>query len=165
MVKYRTRERAKQDSKQMVIAPSEKKGFKRRGKPIPAEIQVKTGQFLCPFCLHADVITTYLISTKKGWHRTNGECPECHNGFRLESLTARMTPEQFGIWVYEYPAFRFWRKCEFEKFNRRLKQLGWSYKFWKAYKTEKQENKTQSYEEHMMEEQEEWRREQGYTDD
>lgn len=43
-------------------------------------------------------------------------------------------------------------------------QLRWSYQFWKAYKEEKGADTSQTYEEHIMEEQEEWRRERGYVE-
>lgn len=164
MVKVGARLKARRDASQMVIAPKEKTGQKRRGKPIPAEFKMKTGKFHCPFCLHIDVLTAFLVTTKKGWSRSNGRCPECQEGFRLHSLTMRMMPAEFGEWVYNYPAFRFWRKCSFEKFSRRLKMLGWAYPFWKAYKALKESDTSETYEEHLYKEQEAWAREQGYIE-
>lgn len=162
MVKPRARMKARRDASQLVLAPDQQTGQKRRGQPLPAEFKATTGQFHCPFCLHIGVLTAFLVNTKKGWSRSNGKCPECEEGFRLRSLTMRMSPAQFGEWVYNYPAFRFWRKCNFEKFNRRLKQLRWAHPFWTAYKAMKESDTSETYEEALEREQQEWAKEQGY---
>jgi len=162
MVKIGARLKARKDGDQMVLKPRTDVGFGQRAVELPKQIEMHIGQFLCPFCLHAGTIGSFLIQLKKGFSSSRGRCPECDNGFMLESLTKRMTPEQFAQWVYEYPFYYYWKKCAWLLFNQRLKKIGWSYRFWKAYKACKEEDRGESYEEHMMKEQEEWARERGY---
>jgi len=102
----------------------------------------------CPFCLHIGKIGSFLISTKKGYHKSLGKCPECKNQMQLRSLTAEWTPEQYAEWCYDYAKSGFWQKTPFKKWSDRLYKIGWSYRFWQKYKQLKGESakdKTESY--------------------
>jgi len=115
-----------------------------------AEITTITEPVSCPFCLHIGKIGEFLISTKKGFHRGLGKCPECKNQMQLRSLTAEWTPEQYAEWCYSYSLSGFWQKVPFKKWSQRLRDIGWSYAFWAKYKQlkgESAEDRTESYQE------------------
>jgi transcription elongation factor Elf1 len=88
----------------------------------------------CPFCLYNDKLQNFLISTKKGISQSNAECPDCHKGMRMKSLTADWNAEQYADWVYAYRLSGFWSKCPFGTWKKRLNQMGWAKSFWDRYK-------------------------------
>ena len=118
-----------------------------------AEITTITEPVSCPFCLHIGKIGEFLISTKKGYHKSLGLCPECKNKMQLRSLTAEWTPEQYAEWCFSYSLSGFWQKVPFKKWSDRLYKIGWSYAFWNKYKQlkgESTEDKTESYQDYIM---------------
>lgn len=121
-------------------------------------------EYLCPFCLHKDRISAYLISTKKGYHKGLGLCPECGNKMQLKTLTANMNAEQYAEFVYRYSVQGFWQKVNFETFNYRLRKYGLLLRFWARYKQLKGTKEQKSYADHMEEAQEQWAKEQGLMD-
>jgi transcription elongation factor Elf1 len=121
-----------------------------------------TEQYLCPFCLTPNQLQKYLVSTKKGISSSMAKCPSCGNSMRMNSLTANYTPEQYAEWVYAYAASGFWQKIPFNTFNKNLRKIGWSYRFWKRYKQLKGEDTETSYYEYLDEEQEKWAKKEGY---
>ena len=113
--------------------------------------------FLCPFCLHLDRLEKYMISTKKGYHQSMAQCPECKNKMLIRSLTSKWTPEQYADWVYPYSVDGFWQKCKYDIWKKRLYIIGWSTRFWNRYMQLKGEPKPESYEEYVQRKQkEEW---------
>lgn len=121
-----------------------------------------TGEYRCPFCLGLNKIGFYLISTKKGYHKGLGHCPECGNQMKLKSLTAEWTPEQFADFAYEYSCQGYWQKVPFAKFAHRLDNIGWAQRFWTRYKELKGDSTpTESYQDYLMRTQEEEARKQG----
>lgn len=147
--KYVREQRIQKDKKQALFILTDNKICATKSKPeIPPALMVQE-PVMCPFCLHIDKIGNFLISTKKGYHKGQGKCPECQNRMELQTLTAKWTPEQFADWVYPYSRSGFWQKCKFKTFNDRLYKIGWSYRFWRRYRELKGEDTTESYEEHL----------------
>ena len=147
MTDWKTQQKIKEDKAQVTL------DGKKLVEPTPAPDP--EGEVLCPFCLHEGPLGAFLISTKKGFHKGLGKCPECQNMMQLRTLTAKWTPSQFAEWVYDYRLSGFWQKCKFKTFNDRLYRLGWSYEFWDRYKQLKGENQTEAYEDYILRKQQE----------
>lgn len=133
-LKWKERMKVQDDKNQTIIAPNDKTGCKFKGAPQTTITYAVNDPVMCPFCLHTSFINAFLKSSKKGFDKRLGECPECQQGMMLKTLTAEWTPEQFAQWCYEYSASGFWQKVTFKKFTDRLYQMGWSYRFWAKYK-------------------------------
>ena len=162
--KYKREQAAIDDKKQLTLNPKSPTFIAEKQETTINITQVHTGTFYCPFCFHKDVIGQYLISTKKGYHKGLGKCPECGNEMQLKTLIAEMTPEQYAEFVYGYSKSGFWQKIKFKQFNERLNAIGWSERFWLKYKQLKGDDTSESYEAHLMRQQEEDAREQGLID-
>lgn len=93
-----------------------------------------TQQVMCPFCLHADKLQAFLLSTSKGISQSRAQCPECKNGMMIKSLTVEWAPEQYADWVYDYTGSGYWQKCKFATWKERLFKIGWAKRFWDRYK-------------------------------
>lgn len=89
---------------------------------------------MCPFCLFKAQLNRFFVSTKKGVSQGMASCPECHNGMRMKTLLAEMDATQYAEFVFGYRISGFWKKCPFEAWKKRLKDIGWSYQFWTRYK-------------------------------
>jgi hypothetical protein len=111
----------------------------------------------CPFCLHDDRLQAFLVSTKKGISQARAECPECHNGMMMKSLTSEWTPEQYAEWAYPYAGSGFWQKVPFETWKKRLHEIGWSHRFWERYKALKGSDESEDYFDYLDRQQEETR--------
>lgn len=118
-------------------------------------IQHSTVLYLCPFCLHSDYSFRFETKTKSGKPSKKYQCPECHIFMRQESVTKNMTSKQYAEWVYLYPASEFFRKIDYYKWSKRLKDYGIANDFWNKYR-ELKASRGQSYEEHINEEAEQW---------
>lgn len=160
--KWRRQHDSHTDRKQTFLDPTSPKGMQERMPPSTIETTVYAGKFFCPFCLYIGKLGEFRVQTKKGWSEKKAQCPDCKNGMMMKSLIVTQTVEEYAEWVYMYAASGFWQKIPFTKFCRRLKDLGWSYRFWGRYKALKGEATGESYEEHLDRQQEEWAREQGY---
>jgi len=147
--KYKREYEIRQDKLQTKFDPTQPTGIKFKPQDIMEVTTLHTGVYWCPFCLHKDKIEAYLISTKKGYHKGLGLCPECKNKMQLKTLTSKMTPEQFAEFAYGYRADGYWQKMPFTKFNERLKQIGWAQRFWNKYRQLKGEDTTESYEQYI----------------
>lgn len=148
------------DRKQTVLDFSRKAAAAMREEHIITSVYPISMQFVCPFCLHIDNIYRFKIKTKHGYSEKQAKCPSCEQGMQMRSLTKEMTPEQFADWCYTYGA-TFWKKIgNFEEWNKRLRKLGWSYRFWKKYKELKGEFDEESYADHMNREAIEWMKKQ-----
>jgi len=97
---------------------------------------------ICPFCLYQAKLRYFLLSVKKGFHKSLGICPECEQRALFETLLTipNFSPKQFAEWVYNYGR-EFWKKCIFKKFRNRL-YLDKEYAqiFWFEYKRLKGES-------------------------
>jgi transcription elongation factor Elf1 len=134
-------------------------------KPITVSVvEMYTGEYSCPFCLHSDKIGNFLISTKKGYHKGLGKCPECGNQMQIKSLTSDWTPEQYAEFMYEYSGQGGWQKVKFQVWSYRLNKIGWSQRFWNRYRELKGEAKTESYTDYIQRKQFEQAQEQGWTE-
>jgi len=143
--KWKRDMKAMDDKHQTVFAPDTPTGVAKRQKTI-VNIQIAhTGIYSCPFCLYQAKIEHFLISTKKGFHKGLGQCPDCQNKMRFRTLTAEWTPEDFAEWCYGYSADGYWQKVPFSKFSDRLYKIGWSKRFWDKYKQLKGEDKSEDY--------------------
>lgn len=148
------------DRKQTVLDPSSSRGAKMREQAVVLTVYPISTQFTCPFCLHIDNIYHFKIKTKSGYSEKRARCPECEQGMMMRSLTKEMKPEEFADWCYTYGA-GFWSKVgNFEEWNRRLRKLDWSYRFWKKYKELKGEFDEESYADKMNREAIEWMKKQ-----
>ncbi|MBU1067743.1 hypothetical protein KKE60_08145 [Patescibacteria group bacterium] len=164
MRKYNREQKVKDDKQQTMLDPKSPSFIKSKKKVIISITETYTGAYMCPFCLHSDRINAYLISTKKGYHKGLGHCPECNNQMQIKTLTSDMTPEQFAQFAYEYSSQGYWQKVKFEQFNNRLHAIGWSKRFWAKYRELKGDSdQTESYQQYVARKQEEWAKEQGLT--
>ncbi len=152
---YMMHEKAKDDVNQTRI------GTDGKIKPSKAQMTVEftTVDFAmmvsCPFCLHDDKLQAFLVSTKKGISQSRANCPECHNGMMMKSLTADWTPEQYASWVFAYRVDGYWKKCKFSIWKERLYKRGWSKRFWEKYKSLKGTDESEDYFDHVDVQQEE----------
>lgn len=153
--KYKREQQARDDKAQAVLAPEKQSFMRERGRVISTSSMALTGQYMCPFCLYVGNIQKFLVSTKKGVSQKTAKCPDCGNTMRMKTLTYDFTIEQFAQWCCQYALSGFWKKVPFQKFNRRLKELGIRYRFWKAYKIFKGEDTTESYEDYIARKQRE----------
>jgi len=125
--------------------------------------QYGEGKVMCPYCLYEDYSHKFYMKLAHG--RTSEkrfQCPDCNQVMQKKTLYNSMSVEQFAEWMFDTLA---WSRVSFTKFNNRLKEMGISYQFWKHYKEYKQEKTggrtgLDDYEEHLMQEQEEWMEEQ-----
>jgi len=141
--------KAKDDKHQTRLAPKSPRGCTEPMKFTMIPMADYEALYFCPFCLHTDKYTKFLISTPKGYHRGLGQCPECGNKMQLRTLLAEMTPEQYAEFAYPYSASGFWQKVPFEKWRERLYKMGWAHRFWGRYKQLKGEDGTESYGEYL----------------
>ena len=112
-------------------------------KPEPPKIETTsainpTEEVMCPFCLYQAKLREFFISTNKGISTDRAQCPDCKNGMKIRTLIVEMDAEQYAGWVYNYRSFGFWKKCPFDKWKLRLKNIGWALQFWGKYKALKQ---------------------------
>lgn len=161
---YRMREKAQDDKHQLRLGTD--------GKLKPSKAQMVTVtvsvdynmRVMCPFCLYDDKLRAFLVSTKKGISQARAQCPECHNGMMMKSLTTEWTPEEYAEWVYPYAGSGFWQKCKFSIWKERLYKMGWSHRFWTRYKELKGTDESESYWDYLDQQQDEvkeqWEREQ-----
>ena len=155
--KRKTRRSLRNDSNQFIFDEEGHTGRKKTRTTIMTTVELKAVKYLCPFCLHSGYIHEYTHKLKSGGESKRLHCPECDVEMRKESLTDHKTIEEYAEWVFNYSMSGFWKKCPFDKFNDRLYKLGMSYRFWKKYKELKgNKDKEQTYEEHMMDYQDEW---------
>ncbi len=143
--KYRRQEHARKDLQQCVFFQDHGNG-ETDFKVNPSKYAVITEKGIdpfktvtCPFCLGINKLQLFLISTKKGVNRSQGKCPLCGNGARLQTLIkmTTWTPEQYAGFVYPYAKMGFWQKIQklgFDTWKRRLKLMGWAQAFWNEYK-------------------------------
>lgn len=159
--KYKREQKAQDDKQQTKLDFSSPTFVKsKQQKKVDMTVQ-HTGTYMCPFCLHQDKFEKYLIISKKGFDKRLGKCPECSKQMMLRTLTEEMTPEQFAQFAFNYAADGYWQKVSFDKFNKRLREIGWLKPFWLKYKQLKGDDTTETYIEYMTRQQEEWAREAG----
>ena len=138
--KYIIQEKLRHDKQQTIFTES---GLGKTKSPLAINITtIKDEIVFCPFCLGKYQLNKFLISTKKGYNKNLGKCPECQNQMRLETLNRMLkwNPKEYAEFVYEYPAPAFWKKCSFNKWKNRLYEMNMSYNFWNTYKQLKEEN-------------------------
>lgn len=153
----KTKNKARWDSKQLVIDPLASIGASERKKQVTTVMEYKITIYYCPFCLYYGQHRDFETLTKKGKPSKKIECPECKVMMLDRTLTEKMNAEQYAEWCFDYSSSGFWRKINFDVWKGRLYKLGMSKKFWDKYKLLKGARKrTESYEEHMEEEQAEW---------
>jgi len=137
--KYLREQKAKDDKQQTtfgdlgLLKPTQMQQAK-------AVVDINTDQTVaCAYCLHQNKLYKFLISTKKGFHKSQAQCPDCHNKQLIRTLTAEMTPEQYAEFMYFNMQYGGWQKVPFDKWKERLAQLGWAQPFWDRYKALKAE--------------------------
>ena len=134
-------------------------------KPVQArtkvEIIYKAKEFSCPFCLYSAPITKFLIKLKHGnYSEKRFHCPDCGQIMNKQTLTRVQTIEEYAQWILDAGA---WDRISFNKFKKRLKEMGISYQFWGHYKKCKAEamKAATEEEEESYQAQEEWAKERG----
>jgi hypothetical protein len=119
-------------------------GWLEKPKPPKTETNFTTVNsnelVVCPFCLYQAKLSAFFISNKQGISQKKAHCPECNNGMEMSSLYNDWGSKEYAQWVYKYRVFGFWKKCPFEIWKKRLKQMGWSLDFWIMYKQLKGED-------------------------
>ena len=107
--------------------------------PIDALINDKNF-WICPFCLET---SNKFIIENKGLIK----CPNCLNGMRIKTLlfVKECSNQEYARWVYEYRLSGFFSKLNsgnssFEKWNKKMQELGFSTEFWDEYKKLKGED-------------------------
>ena len=137
--KFKHQEKASYDKQQFTFSSSG--GI----KPNPSKVAVVelpkvdfTKNVTCPICLSWTSLNRFLISTKKGYDKGTGKCPEC--GFKVKMKTlfglSKWTPEEYAEFVIKYPSGAFFAKVQKVPFNTwkdRLRLMGWSTPFWNRY--------------------------------
>lgn len=95
--------------------------------------------WICPFCLE---------TSNKFTIESHGliKCPNCSLETKIKTLlfVKDCTNEEYAQWVFNYRLSGFFKKINFEKWSKKLKELGINYEFWEHYKKLKgdyQENK------------------------
>jgi len=160
--KYLREQRADEDKQQTRLGPI--------GLLEPSEMQkakTETGpnytqKVMCAYCLWQGPLHKFLISTKKGFHKSQAKCPDCGNGQLIRTLTADMTPEEYAEWMFFNIGYGGWQKVPFNKWKERLAQLGWARQFWDRYKTLKAEyTEEDKYPQDSQEQYEEFMRKHG----
>lgn len=104
---------------------------------------IKNNRLLCPFCLEIFHLSDFI------YINSLYKCKNCNNritGKTLEIVFKLLCCEKpdiegFAKWVYGYRLNGFFQKINFEKWNKNLHFLGFSYEFWDYYKKLKGENK------------------------
>lgn len=120
-------------------------------KPVKITIEMKSQEVTCPFCLYTANMTQFFIKLKGGKpSEKRFKCPDCGLIMRKKTLVVEMSVEEFAEWTF---MMQQWDRIDFEKFRRRLKEMGISYQFWAAYKKAKETYTSESYEDHLMQQQ------------
>lgn len=121
--------------------------------PPKIEITMKTQEVTCPFCLYTHYISKFYIRISHGKvSEKRFKCPDCGQVMMKKTLTQEMSTEEFAEWMLMMGQ---WDRVSFDKFRKRLKEMGISYQFWSAYKKAKETYTSESYEDHLKQEQKE----------
>ncbi len=137
---YRNAEKAKLDKQQTMFAFHEGEAVIKDNPSKYAKITEKSidpfRNTTCPFCLSLNRLSTFLISTKKGFDRGLGKCPSCGQKMKLVTLVKMESwkPEEYAAFVFDYRRSGFWQKISFATWKNRLKLMGWTKPFWDEYK-------------------------------
>lgn len=96
--------------------------------PLEALIN-KQNKYLCPFCLEESnkfTIESHALI----------KCPNCLNQMKLKTLIfiKECSNQDYARWVFEYRLSGFFKKVNFEKWSKKLKDLGIALEFWDEYK-------------------------------
>jgi hypothetical protein len=102
--------------------------------PIDAIIN-EQNYYLCPFCLEKS--NKYIIENKG-----LVKCPNCLVNMKVKTIlfVQDCSNQEYAKWVYEYRLSGFFKKINFEKWSKKLKELGIVYEFWEEYKRLKGED-------------------------
>lgn len=154
MTKYQREEKARYDKQQTILTENTIKPNPRKYAETQLEDQYNK-KVICPFCLTWTTIQKMLISTKSGYNKGLGCCPNCHNNIQFKTLFNMLEwePPQFAKWIYDYRLTGFWQKIKpsFQEWNKQLYNLGFGFgkEFWDTYKRLKGEpNDNESIYEH-----------------
>jgi hypothetical protein len=96
-------------------------------------------EYICPYCANKEVLSKYLIKKANGeYNQKKAKCPLCLENMKMAILTANMSPEEWGEWlylnirVYNSPHFKFYDKWQhdifflnFNIFNRDIRNDWW----------------------------------------
>lgn len=98
---------------------------------------------VCLFCAHKGILHEFLLKYKSGEYNLKmSKCPFCKEKIRYKIITAKLTPEQWGEWiylnikVYNNPHFRFYDKWQHNIFFINFELLGKNIKnnWWEGFK-------------------------------
>jgi hypothetical protein len=85
--------------------------------------------WICPFCLE---------TSNKFTVESHGlvKCNNCSVEMKVKTLlfVKECSNQDYARWVFEYRLSGFFKKINFEKWNKKMKELGISYEFWEEYK-------------------------------
>lgn len=74
--------------------------------------------FICPFCGYRGKLTKFIIKSNNYTGKLF-QCPDCLEIMRRNTLMRKITPREWGIWLYA--SIRVWNKHG-EKFYDRIKK-------------------------------------------
>jgi len=96
-------------------------------------------KYRCPYCLGEYPIYKFETYTKLNKVSKKAKCPECHATMLKKTLTADMTPVEYGRWLYDACGYGGYAKINWEKIKMRVKDMGIADTFWTAFKAAKAE--------------------------
>jgi hypothetical protein len=96
----------------------------------PIDAIINNSKFwICPFCLE---------TSNKFTIEAHGlvKCPNCENLMKVKTIlfVKDCSNKQYANWVFNYRLSGFFKKINFEKWTKKLKELGIVYEFWDEYK-------------------------------
>lgn len=128
MVKYKKK---RSDPKQLTLVP------KKITAEMKTEIKLLKKTFTCPFCLYNDSLHKFQVRIKKGYSKKRFKCPDCGQVMQKKTLCKVMNVKEFANYIVDNIGFGIWKRISFNKFKKRLKDMGHSYEFWEEYKKAK----------------------------
>jgi predicted RNA-binding Zn-ribbon protein involved in translation (DUF1610 family) len=96
-------------------------------------------KYRCPYCLGEYPIYRFETYTKSNKMSKKAKCPECHATMLKKTLTADMTPSEYGRWLYDSCGYGGYLKISWDKIKMRVKDMGIADTFWTAFKAAKAE--------------------------
>ena len=92
---------------------------------------------VCPYCLHISTLDKFSRIAKSGELMKKLQCPRCGAEMRLKTafLFDRLGPKEYSEWFWEQVlTWGHKRRFDVDNVKAVIKELGFSYVFWEAYR-------------------------------
>lgn len=132
--RYKRDQTSKADTNQIKF---DKSGWVKKPEPVSQTVFTATNAnelVMCPFCLYQAKLSLFFVTIQSGISQGKALCPECKTSMLMKSLWNEWGAKEYAEWVFNYRSSGFWKKCNFQVWSKRLKEIGWSYDFWARYK-------------------------------